>query len=159
MIPLAQKLGAIPTPVTAAIAALPPLPQQPATQILPKNNGEQIMQVDGAFDLEDDDDPEENDDNDGVATVDGISQLDGTLEDDKEEEAEEEVDSSLNESSNAAGGSSSSAGRGVIRAVCPLCGEETKMHRTYHLATRHFKVRVPAFLKVQVVNKIEFISR
>ena len=142
VIPLAQKLAV--TPVTAAIVPLHPLPQQPTgpPQILPKNNGEQIMQVDGAFDLEDDEDDVEEEG--GVDGVSGISQLDGTLEDDKEEEeAEEEcVDSSLNDSSNAAGGtSSSSAGKGVIRAVCPLCGEETKMHRTYHLATRHFKVR------------------
>ena len=142
VIPLAQKL--VVTPVTAAIAALPPLPQQPTgpPQILPKNNGEQIMQVDGAFDLEDDDDDDDNDD-DGVN---GISQLDGTLEDDREEEAEQDVDSSFNDSSNAGGGASSSAGKGVIRAVCPLCGEETKMHRTYHLATRHFKVRHSAYL-------------
>ena len=140
VIPLAQKL-AVTTPVTAAIAALPPLPQQPSgpPQILPKNNGEQIMQVDGAFDLEDDDE-EEGEDGAGDG-ANGISQLDGTLEDDREEEAEDDVDSSFNDSSNAAGGASSSAGRGVIRAVCPLCGEETKMHRTYHLATRHFKVR------------------
>ena len=152
VIPLAQKLAV--TPVTAAIAALPPLPQHPPPppgppQILPKNSAEQIMQVDGAFDLEDEDADDDDDDNcdeggdDGGGN--GISQLDGTLEDDREEDAEEEADSSLNDSSSAAGGASTSAGRGVIRAVCPLCGEETKMHRTYHLATRHFKVSLSTY--------------
>ena len=151
VIPLAQKLAV--TPVTAAIAALPPLPQHPPPpgppQILPKNSAEQIMQVDGAFDLEDEDADDDDDDDcdeggdDGVGN--GISQLDGTLEDDREEDAEEEADSSLNDSSSAAGGASTSAGRGVIRAVCPLCGEETKMHRTYHLATRHFKVSLSTY--------------
>ena len=144
VVPLPQKL-AVAQPVATAAATVPLPLQPPSVPTLPKNNGEQIMQVDGAFDLEDDDDGEEEEEN-----ADGISQLDGTLEDDNEDDAaaEEDADSSLNDSSNAApaGGAPSSTGTagrggGVIRAVCPLCGEETKMHRTYHLATRHFKVR------------------
>ncbi len=130
-----QQVPPPPTVAVSAPAGHPPSlapPLQPPASSESGGSGDQIMQVDGADDLEDMSDDEEE----GEV----ITQVDGTLEDDGEEDAEEELDSSLNDSG-AAKPSAASAG-GVIRSVCPLCHEETKMHRTYHLATRHFKARL-----------------
>ena len=37
-------------------------------------------------------------------------------------------------------GNSSFGGREDI--LCPICDEPTKLHKTYHLATKHFKNRL-----------------
>jgi uncharacterized C2H2 Zn-finger protein len=87
---------------------------------------DRIMQVDGA----DDDLMEEDSDEDDDAM---IKQLDGALGDD---EMGSEPDSFEEDSSNL----SASSGSGDSR--CPICDEPTKMHKTYHLATKHFRERL-----------------
>ena len=87
---------------------------------------DRIMQVDGANDDMTDD---ETEDEDNLT----IEQLDGALGD---EEMGSEPDGFEEDSSNL----SASSGSGDSR--CPICDEPTKMHKTYHLATKHFRDRL-----------------
>merc|ERR1712223_98077 len=87
---------------------------------------DRIMQVDGADDGFTDD---ETDNEDNLT----IEQLDGAIGD---EEMGSEPDGFEEDSSNL----SASSGSGDSR--CPICDEPTKMHKTYHLATKHFRDRL-----------------
>ena len=87
---------------------------------------DRIMQVDGA---DDDITEDESEVEDGMT----IEQLDGALGD---EEMGSEPDGFEEDSSNL----SASSGSGDSR--CPICDEPTKMHKTYHLATKHFRDRL-----------------
>ena len=62
-----------------------------------------------------------------------VQQLDGALGDDNTESETDGVEEDITDS----GGSSCS---GYSR--CPICDEPTNMHKTYHLATKHFKDRL-----------------
>ena len=90
---------------------------------------DRIMQVDGAFDDEITDEQTDDENEDDAL----IRQLDGALGD---EEMSSEPDGFDEDSSNL----SASSGSGDSR--CPICDEPTKMHKTYHLATKHFKERL-----------------
>ena len=62
-----------------------------------------------------------------------VQQLDGAFGDDNTESETDGVEEDITDS----GGTSCS---GYSR--CPICDEPTKMHKTYHLATKHFKDRL-----------------
>ncbi len=85
-----------------------------------------IMQVDGFNDLESDSDD--------------IPQLDGNEDEDMPEDDFEGIESN---------GTASFGNARVspqIDSKCPICDFPTKMHKTYHLATKHFKERLLAVL-------------
>ena len=90
-----------------------------------EQNGVQdrIMQVDG------------NDD-DILSDCEVMVQLDGSLGDEDVTETEEDLSNIST--------SSSTSGREDV--MCPICHEPTKLHKTYHLATKHFKNRLMLIL-------------
>ena len=94
-----------------------------------QNGVDRIMQVDGAFDEEVDEDKSE--------TSCQVAQLDGL------DDTDTEADLSFGLASN---GSLSGTQREREDVLCPICQEPTKLHKTYHLATKHFKNRLVEIL-------------